>query len=160
MNNIVGVCFVGHDATGQKVVMDKFINNIQGDYKAIVHSPNPLIPPIFASDGNTCCVDWNTAMEKLTGWPRGEINHWKDVGRLAHLASGGAVADGSEARIGQRGGEGSGDTKRRRQAVGRRDASSSDRAPRRWRWRRLRVGVGATRAAAAGPVVLQRRSAV
>uniref|UniRef100_A0A7N2N9K9 Phytochrome n=1 Tax=Quercus lobata TaxID=97700 RepID=A0A7N2N9K9_QUELO len=53
-DNIVGVCFVGQDVTGQKVVMDKFIN-IQGDYKAIVHSPNPLIPPIFASDDNTCC---------------------------------------------------------------------------------------------------------
>lgn len=72
MNNIVGVCFVGQDVTGQKVVMDKFIH-IQGDYKAIVHSPNPLIPPIFVSDENTCCLEWNTAMEKLTGWPRGEI---------------------------------------------------------------------------------------
>ncbi|KAM4127045.1 hypothetical protein ACJW30_02G060900 [Castanea mollissima] len=71
-NNIVGVCFVGQDVTGQKVVMDKFIN-IQGDYKAIVHSPNPLIPPIFASDDNTCCSEWNTAMEKLTGWARGDI---------------------------------------------------------------------------------------
>ncbi|XVE82276.1 hypothetical protein DITRI_Ditri15bG0135200 [Diplodiscus trichospermus] len=71
-NNIVGVCFVGQDVTGQKVVMDKFIH-IQGDYKAIVHSPNPLIPPIFASDENTCCLEWNTAMEKLTEWPRGEI---------------------------------------------------------------------------------------
>ncbi|MBA0725411.1 hypothetical protein Golax_022002, partial [Gossypium laxum] len=72
MNNIVGVCFVGQDVTGQKVVMDKFIH-IQGDYKAIVHSPNPLIPPIFVSDENTCCLEWNTAMEKLTGCPRGEI---------------------------------------------------------------------------------------
>lgn len=71
-NNIVGVCFVGQDVTGQKVVMDKFIN-IQGDYKAIVHSPNPLIPPIFASDDNTCCSEWNTAMEKLTGWSRVDI---------------------------------------------------------------------------------------
>ncbi|KAJ4722007.1 Phytochrome [Melia azedarach] len=71
-NSIVGVCFVGQDVTGQKVVMDKFIH-IQGDYKAIVHSPNPLIPPIFASDENTCCLEWNTAMEKLTGWPRGDI---------------------------------------------------------------------------------------
>ncbi|KAJ7980395.1 Phytochrome [Quillaja saponaria] len=71
-NNIVGVCFVGQDVTGQKVVMDKFIH-IQGDYKAIVHSPNPLIPPIFASDDNTCCSEWNTAMENLTGWPRGDI---------------------------------------------------------------------------------------
>ncbi|WVZ56694.1 hypothetical protein U9M48_007188 [Paspalum notatum var. saurae] len=74
--NIVGVCFIGQDVTGQKVVMDKFVN-IQGDYKAIVHNPNPLIPPIFASDENTCCSEWNTAMEKLTGWSRGEV-----VGRL------------------------------------------------------------------------------
>ncbi|KAM0962568.1 hypothetical protein ACFX13_022094 [Malus domestica] len=71
-NNMVGVCFVGQDVTGQKVIMDKFIK-IQGDYKAIVHSPNPLIPPIFASDDNTCCSEWNTAMEKLTGWNQGEI---------------------------------------------------------------------------------------
>lgn len=71
-NNIVGVCFVGQDVTDQKLVMDKFIH-IQGDYKAIVHSPNPLIPPIFASDENTCCLEWNTAMEKLTGWSRGDI---------------------------------------------------------------------------------------
>ncbi|CAA7015617.1 unnamed protein product [Microthlaspi erraticum] len=72
LNNIVGVCFVGQDVTGQKIVMDKFIN-IQGDYKAIVHSPNPLIPPIFAADENTCCLEWNMAMEKLTGWSRGEV---------------------------------------------------------------------------------------
>ncbi|KAG8372872.1 hypothetical protein BUALT_Bualt12G0112300 [Buddleja alternifolia] len=71
-NNIVGVCFVGQDVTGQKVVMDKFIH-IQGDYKAIVHSPNPLIPPIFAIDENTCCSEWNTAMEKLSGWTKGEL---------------------------------------------------------------------------------------
>ncbi|KAH7513477.1 phytochrome B [Ziziphus jujuba] len=71
-NNIVGVCFVGQDVTGQKVVMDKFIH-IQGDYKAIVHNPSPLIPPIFASDDNTCCSEWNTAMEKLTGWTRADI---------------------------------------------------------------------------------------
>nr|AKX70105.1 phytochrome B [Arabidopsis lyrata subsp. petraea] len=72
LNNIVGVCFVGQDVTGQKIVMDKFIN-IQGDYKAIVHSPNPLIPPIFAADENTCCLEWNMAMEKLTGWSRSEV---------------------------------------------------------------------------------------
>ncbi|KAJ6322222.1 hypothetical protein OIU77_012152 [Salix suchowensis] len=56
----------------RKVVMDKYIN-IQGDYKSIIHSPNPLIPPIFASDENTCCLEWNTAMEKITGWTRGEV---------------------------------------------------------------------------------------
>ncbi|KAJ0979946.1 hypothetical protein J5N97_015420 [Dioscorea zingiberensis] len=71
-NNIVGVCFVGQDVTGQRVVMDKFIH-IQADYKSIVHNPNPLIPPIFASDENTCCSEWNTAMEKLTGWSGREI---------------------------------------------------------------------------------------
>ncbi|KAK9672311.1 hypothetical protein RND81_12G091700 [Saponaria officinalis] len=71
-NKIVGVCFVGHDVTGQKIVMDKFVN-IQGDYKAIVHNPNPLIPPIFASDENTCCTEWNTAMENLTGWSKEDV---------------------------------------------------------------------------------------
>ncbi|XP_072976630.1 phytochrome B-like isoform X1 [Typha angustifolia] len=71
-NNVVGVCFVGQDVTGQKVVMDKFIH-IQGDYKATVHSPNPMIPPIFSSDGNACCSEWNPGMEKLTGWLREEI---------------------------------------------------------------------------------------
>lgn len=72
LNNIVGVCFVGQDVTGEKIVMDKFIT-LQGDYRAIVHSPNPLIPPIFAADENTCCLEWNTAMERLTGWSRGEV---------------------------------------------------------------------------------------
>ncbi|KAL4202409.1 hypothetical protein AMTRI_Chr02g220870 [Amborella trichopoda] len=71
-NNVVGVCFVGQDVTGQKMVMDKFIH-IQGDYKAIIHNPNALIPPIFAADENTCCSEWNTAMEKVTGWGRGEV---------------------------------------------------------------------------------------
>nr|XP_043614170.1 phytochrome B-like [Erigeron canadensis] len=71
-DNIVGVCFVGQDVTRQKVVMDKFIQ-IQGDYKAIVQNPSALIPPIFASDENTCCSEWNIAMEKLTGWTRAEI---------------------------------------------------------------------------------------
>ncbi|CAN4107079.1 unnamed protein product [Withania somnifera] len=64
-NNIVGVCFVGQDITAQKVVLDKFVR-VQGDYKAIMHSPNPLIPPIFVSDENTYCIEWNTAMEKLS----------------------------------------------------------------------------------------------
>ncbi|CAN6469023.1 unnamed protein product [Victoria cruziana] len=71
-DNIVGVCFVGQDITGQKVVMDKFVH-IQGDYKAIVHSPNPLIPPIFACDLNACCSEWNTAMEVLTGWEKEDV---------------------------------------------------------------------------------------
>jgi phytochrome B len=81
MKNIVGVCFIGQDVTGQKVVMDKFVN-IQGDYKAIVHNPNPLIPPIFAADENTCCSEWNTAMEKLTGWSRGEVTSKLLIGEV------------------------------------------------------------------------------
>lgn len=71
-NNIVGLCFVGQDITNEKVVMDKFIR-LQGDYKAIIQSLNPLIPPIFASDENACCSEWNAAMEKLTGWTRDEV---------------------------------------------------------------------------------------
>ncbi|KAI3853918.1 hypothetical protein MKW92_009794 [Papaver armeniacum] len=72
LNNIIGVCFVGQDITSQKVVLDKFIR-LQGDYKAIFHNPDPLIPPIFASDENLCCLEWNKAMEKLTGWNREEM---------------------------------------------------------------------------------------
>ncbi|KAG6639382.1 phytochrome E-like isoform X1 [Carya illinoinensis] len=71
-NNLVGVCFVGQDVTREKVVTDKFIR-LQGDYKAILQSLNPLIPPIFASDENACCSEWNAAMEKLTGWMRDEV---------------------------------------------------------------------------------------
>lgn len=79
--NIVGVCFIGQDITGQKVVMDKF-TQIQGDYKTVVHSPNPLIPPIFASDENTCCSEWNMAMEKLTGCSEQEIKGKLLVGEV------------------------------------------------------------------------------
>ncbi|KAM1045541.1 hypothetical protein EV1_036125 [Malus domestica] len=70
--NVVGVCFVGQDITCEKVVMEKFIR-LQGDYKAIIQSLNPLIPPIFASDENACCSEWNSAMEKLTGWTRDNV---------------------------------------------------------------------------------------
>nr|AHZ63972.1 phytochrome [Isoetes tegetiformans] len=70
--NVVGVCFVGQDVTGQKVVMDKF-TRIQGDYKAIVQNPNPLIPPIFGSDEFGYCSEWNPAMEKLSGWKKEEV---------------------------------------------------------------------------------------
>ncbi|KAL6224137.1 hypothetical protein ACLB2K_002993 [Fragaria x ananassa] len=69
--NVVGVCFVGQDITCEKLVTDKFIR-LQGDYKAIIQSLNPLIPPIFASDENACCSEWNAAMEKLTGVTRDE----------------------------------------------------------------------------------------
>lgn len=71
-NNVVGVCFIGQDMTAEKKVMDKFVR-VQGDYKAIIESINPLIPPIFISDENACCSEWNAVMEKLTGWTRHEI---------------------------------------------------------------------------------------
>ncbi|KAM1108052.1 hypothetical protein ACFX2B_004683 [Malus domestica] len=70
--DVVGVCFVGQDITCEKVVMDKFIR-LQGDYKAIIQSLNPLIPPIFASDEKACCSEWNAAMETLTGWTREDV---------------------------------------------------------------------------------------
>lgn len=73
---IVGVCFVGQDMTSEKAITDRFIR-LQGDYKTIVQSLNPLIPPIFASDENACCSEWNAAMEKLTGWSKHEV-----IGRM------------------------------------------------------------------------------
>ncbi|KAL1200679.1 Phytochrome E [Cardamine amara subsp. amara] len=69
---IIGVCFVGQDITSEKEITDRFIR-LQGDYKTIVQSLNPLIPPIFASDEHACCSEWNAAMEKLTGWSKHEI---------------------------------------------------------------------------------------
>ncbi|KAL9427155.1 hypothetical protein AB3S75_033868 [Citrus x aurantiifolia] len=71
-DNVVGVCFVAQDITPQKTVMDKF-TRIEGDYKAIVQNPNPLIPPIFGSDEFGWCCEWNPAMVKLTGWKREEV---------------------------------------------------------------------------------------
>lgn len=70
--NVVGVCFVAHDLTGQKNVMDKF-TRIEGDYKAIIQNPNPLIPPIFGTDEFGWCTEWNPAMSKLTGLKREEV---------------------------------------------------------------------------------------
>ncbi|KAI9122708.1 hypothetical protein K1719_006548 [Acacia pycnantha] len=52
--------------------MDKF-TRIEGDYKAIVQYPNPLIPPIFGTDEFGWCCEWNPAMIKLTGWKREEV---------------------------------------------------------------------------------------
>ncbi|XP_057733232.1 phytochrome A-2 [Arachis stenosperma] len=71
-DNVVGVCFVAQDITAQKTVMDKF-TRIEGDYKAIVQNPNPLIPPIFGTDEFGWCCEWNAAMTKVTGWKREEV---------------------------------------------------------------------------------------
>ncbi|KAL9676341.1 hypothetical protein QQ045_004555 [Rhodiola kirilowii] len=70
--DVVGVCFVAQDITRQKIVMDKFAR-IEGDYKAIVQNPNPLIPPIFGTDEFGWCSEWNPAMTSLTGWERHEV---------------------------------------------------------------------------------------
>nr|UWT50575.1 phytochrome A [Magnolia sieboldii] len=70
--NVVGVCFVAQDMTSHKLVMDKF-TRIEGDYKAIVQNPCPLIPPIFGTDEFGWCSEWNSAMTKLTGWERDEV---------------------------------------------------------------------------------------
>lgn len=71
-DNVVGVCFVAQDITAQKTVMDKF-TRVEGDYKAIVQNPNPLIPPIFGTDEFGWCSEWNLAMTKLTGWKREDV---------------------------------------------------------------------------------------
>ncbi|XAR49212.1 hypothetical protein NMG60_11032328 [Bertholletia excelsa] len=71
-DNVVGVCFVAQDITGQKTVMDKF-TRIEGDYKAIIQNPNPLIPPIFGTDEFGWCSEWNPAMAKISGWDREEV---------------------------------------------------------------------------------------
>jgi phytochrome A len=71
-DHVVGVCFVAQDMTVHKLVMDKF-TRVEGDYKAIIHNPNPLIPPIFGADQFGWCSEWNAAMTKLTGWHRDEL---------------------------------------------------------------------------------------
>lgn len=70
--NVVGVCFVAQDMTSHKMVWDKF-TRIEGDYKAIIQNPSPLIPPIFGADEFGWCSEWNPAMTKLSGWQRDEV---------------------------------------------------------------------------------------
>ncbi|XP_028791453.1 phytochrome type A isoform X2 [Neltuma alba] len=86
-DNVVGVCFVAQDITAQKTVMDKF-TRIEGDYKAIVQNPNPLIPPIFGTDEFGWCCEWNLAMTKLTGWKREEVMNKMLLGEVfgTHMA--------------------------------------------------------------------------
>lgn len=69
--NIVGVCFIGQDITGQKMIMDKY-TQIQGDYVGIVRNPSALIPPIFMMDEHGRCTEWNDVMQKLSGVIREE----------------------------------------------------------------------------------------
>lgn len=68
---IIGVCFIGQDITGKKLIMDKY-TEIRGNYVGIMQSPNTLIPPIFMMDENGRCLEWNDAMERLSGVKREE----------------------------------------------------------------------------------------
>jgi phytochrome A len=85
--NVVGVCFVAQDITGHKTVMDKF-TRIEGDYKAIVQNPNPLIPPIFGTDEFGWCCEWNPAMAKISGWNREDVINKMLLGEVfgTHMA--------------------------------------------------------------------------
>ncbi|GAB2285184.1 hypothetical protein Dimus_019635 [Dionaea muscipula] len=67
--NVIGICFVGHDVTAQKMILDKY-TKLQGDYAGIMHNPCPLIPPVFMMNEHGVCVEWNDAMEKLSGLSR------------------------------------------------------------------------------------------
>lgn len=67
--DIVGVCFVGQDVTGQMTILDKY-NRVHGDYVSIMWNPSPLIPPIFMMDDQGKCTEWNESMQKLTGLKR------------------------------------------------------------------------------------------
>ncbi|KAL0311142.1 UNVERIFIED_CONTAM: Phytochrome C [Sesamum angustifolium] len=67
--NIVGICFVGQDVTAERMILDKY-NRVQGDYVGIMRNPCPLIPPIFVMDEHGRCVEWNDAMQKLSGLKR------------------------------------------------------------------------------------------
>ncbi|CAM0876286.1 unnamed protein product [Alopecurus aequalis] len=69
---VVGVCFVAQDLTGHKMIMDKY-TRIQGDYVSIVKNPNELIPPIFMINYLGSCLEWNEAMQKITGIKREDV---------------------------------------------------------------------------------------
>nr|POE80599.1 phytochrome c [Quercus suber] len=79
--NVVGVCFIGQDVTGQKVIWDKY-TRIQGDYVGIMRSPSALIPPIFMTDEHGRCLEWNDAMQKLSGLRREEATERMLLGEV------------------------------------------------------------------------------
>lgn len=78
---------MAQDITGHKTVMDKF-TRIEGDYKAIVQNPNPLIPPIFGTDEFGWCCEWNPAMAKISGWNREDVINKMLLGEVfgTHMA--------------------------------------------------------------------------
>lgn len=62
---------MGQDITGQKMIIDNF-TQLQGDYVGIMTNPSALIPPIFMMDEHGRCLEWNDAMQKLSGLKREE----------------------------------------------------------------------------------------
>lgn len=83
-DNVVGACFVAQDVTGQRMITDKY-TRIQGDYIAIVRSPNALIPPIFIIDEYGYCLEWNMAMQELSGLNREDVVNRVLVGEVFSL---------------------------------------------------------------------------
>ncbi|XP_068667877.1 phytochrome C [Aristolochia californica] len=84
--NVVGVCFVAQDLTEQKMVLDKY-TKIQGDYNAIITSPSALIPPIFIINESGYCIEWNFAMQNLSGLKREEALERVLVGEVFTLGN-------------------------------------------------------------------------
>ncbi|KAB2610715.1 phytochrome C [Pyrus ussuriensis x Pyrus communis] len=72
--NVVGVCFVCQDFTRENPA--SALPSIC-DYVGIVRRPSALIPPIFLTDENIRCLEWNDAMQNLSGLRREEA-----VGRM------------------------------------------------------------------------------
>ncbi|CAI0383505.1 unnamed protein product [Linum tenue] len=68
---IAGICFVGQDLTRQRMAIDQY-NHVKGDYLGIIRNKSSLIPPIFMSDEHGKCIEWNEAMQSLTGLKREE----------------------------------------------------------------------------------------
>lgn len=83
-NNVVGISFIGQDVTKQKLVMNQY-TQIQGDYMGIMRNPSALIPPIFMTDSDGRCLEWNDAMEKLSGFRRIEMTNRMLLGEVFTL---------------------------------------------------------------------------
>ncbi|KAI3769545.1 hypothetical protein L6452_00652 [Arctium lappa] len=92
---IVGVCFVGQDLTAKKLIMDKY-TKVKGDYASIVRSPCALIPPIFMMDEYGKCLEWNDAMQKLTGLRREEAKNRMLLGEVFTVGNFGCQVKGED----------------------------------------------------------------
>ncbi|XP_024968492.1 phytochrome C [Cynara cardunculus var. scolymus] len=92
---IVGVCFVGQDLTAKKLITDKY-TKVKGDYTSIVRSPCALIPPIFMMDEYGKCLEWNDAMQKLTGLKREEAKNRMLLGEVFTVGNLGCRVKGED----------------------------------------------------------------